>query len=136
MSALALRLPGQQIAASYIQASMFPDRATAQTVGKMTGIIRASCYHPLVVKAAREAIGSKGGSNPATSPREKAEAIFKWVKANLTFCQDEVQLRELFGKQDALELLIEPPLMLSAERPTGDCDDYTKIGRASCRERV
>lgn len=103
--------PPVPISIQRVSAPTDSDSQTADTVGKMSAVVAQSVHHPLVQRAAREALAY------ARTPEEKAASIFAWVKGHVRFRNDP--------QQD--ELLIEPPLLLSMSAPAGDCDDFSML---------
>lgn len=104
------------------------DRSTAQTVQEMIGHIRSAVQDPEVRRIASGAAAQ--GRND--SRREIADSIWRWCKANVQFVPDEVQLENLMGRRDELELLISPsvmirPQLLGSDTMQGDCDCFTML---------
>ena len=106
------------------------EHSTVQTVGSMGEHIRRSMADPLVQQTALGAIAGQGG---AQSEAEACAAVWAWCKQNITFVNDEVQLKKLLNLDDELELLISPSVMLRPEmleaargykRMEGDCDCF------------
>lgn len=111
-------------AIDHLRASPNPDHATAQTIRRMAQIIQSSLSSPIVRAAAHQATRHL----PATAgPRQRAEAIWWWVKTHVVFVQDEAILRSRLGIFTPEELLIAPSRLLTMDTPSGDCDDFTML---------
>lgn len=104
---------------------------TTATVEKIRAAIVASAGHPLVVAATRRALADAGIKDWANHTAV-ALAIWDWVRGNVRFVQDDDVLRAQLGLPNELELLIEPPVLLSMSNPAGDCDDFTMLTGAMC----
>jgi transglutaminase-like putative cysteine protease len=98
------------------------DRSTADTVVIMYAVIEQSYRRPEVIAATREACSLVGMYDPAW---RKAEAIWEWVHANISFMSDEEILVRYFGLPDDLELIQRPELLLFTR--AGDCDCFTTL---------
>jgi hypothetical protein len=94
--------------------------STAQTVAEMGAHVRASLNDPELQRVAATL-------SPAYTMRDRAGAVWAWVKAHVRFVTDEVLLLDLLGRRDELELLISPGVLLRARVPAGDCDDFTML---------
>jgi hypothetical protein len=92
---------------------------TAQTVERMQAHVALAIGHPTVVEACRNATA---GLPRDASPRDIVEAVFAWVRRNITFRNDP--------PED--ELLIDPRVLLELPRGRrlGDCDDFSMLGAA------
>jgi hypothetical protein len=92
---------------------------TAQTVERMRAHIALAIGHPTVVDAAQRATA---GLSADASPRDLVEAVFAWIRRNVTFRNDP--------PED--ELLIDPRVLLELPRArrVGDCDDFSMLGAA------
>ena len=97
---------------------------TTRTVDKMRGAIQRATAHPIVISAVQAALVdvSDWGNHNAV-----IRAVWDWVRDNVRFVQDDDVLRAELGMADELELLIEPPVLLSMRAPAGDCDDFTML---------
>lgn len=102
------------------------DALTSNTAGKMAGIISRASAHPVVVRATRLAM-LEGGVKDWTDHAAVRLAVWDWVRRNVRFVEDDDVLRAQLNLPDELELLIEPPLLLSMGQPAGDCDDFTDL---------
>ena len=67
------------------------------------------------------------GLNPFQSEPAIAESVMWWAKHVLRFQHHEGLIRVWFGEQDQLQLLISPDLLLTMDRPGGDCAIYTTL---------
>ena len=101
------------------------EAATAQTVKVMCSHVRDTWNDTAVHGAATAALLEAGA--PFADRRRIAGCVWDWIKRNITFETDESQLSRLLGRQDELELLISPAVLLRARRPAGDCDDFTML---------
>jgi len=92
---------------------------TAQTVQRMREHIALAAGSPIVVDAIASATVGLARNSP---PLDIVEAVFAWIKRNVTFQNDP--------PQD--ELLIDPRVLLALPRGQrkGDCDDFTMLGAA------
>jgi hypothetical protein len=59
--------------------------------------------------------------------RTISNKIFEYVRSSVTFVQDEDVLTQEFGVRPDNELLIEPAVLLSMDKPRGDCDDFSML---------
>jgi transglutaminase-like putative cysteine protease len=94
------------------------DTAVLQTLNRMDAISRRAAADPHIRQAAELAAAHL----PETAgSREKAAAVWQWVKANVRFVQDEDLV------PGVREVLIEPPRLVTMPEPQGDCDDFTML---------
>jgi len=102
------------------------DTLTRRTTDKMRDAIQRAAGHPIVIRAvvgAMDAAEVEDWSDTGAIRR----AVWNWVRNNIRFVQDDDVLRSALGMDDELELLIEPPVLLSMASPAGDCDDFTML---------
>lgn len=100
------------------------DTLTAATAGGMRYAMQGAAVHPIVV---RETVDALAGVSDWNNHPAVLQAIWNYVRERVMFVQDDDVLRTQLGLSDELELLIEPPLLLSMQRPAGDCDDFTML---------
>ena len=111
-----------------------PDRATAQTIGRMAQLTSESISTPRLDNFARKAAlswrgGPLYGGRPINWDDEKQLTCSVWcgVNSHLKFQEHSEQIRALLNERDQLQLLISPDLLLSKRRPSGDCAVYTPL---------
>jgi hypothetical protein len=100
--------------------------STHATVRHLCRLARVYAGDPFVVAVTREALESLAND----ADRDKASAIFYWVRANIQFVEDEALMSRHFGIPDQeldKELIIVPPVLLNMSRPQGDCDDFSLL---------
>lgn len=103
------------------------DVQTHITVEEMAHNIASTVYSKPVGKAVSRALSGMCGANPGE--REKANAIFNWVKRNVRFVRDS-SILEGIGIRGVDEALIAPDRLLTMPKPQGDCDDFTQVASA------
>ena len=102
------------------------------TIRKLREHARTYESHPSVDLATHQACGSL---SPAASDREVCCAIYYWIRSRVRFLEDELLMQYGLGiPPDQLdkELLIPPPVLLSMNPPTGDCDDFSLLTACMC----
>ena len=99
------------------------ERSTAQTVAAMGAHVQAALKDPLVLATARACLDA----DFRPGRLRIAGQVWAWVKQNVRFVTDEDLLLKLLGRQDELELLISPGVLLWARVKAGDCDDFTML---------
>jgi len=101
------------------------DISTADTVHRMSKIVRSQVYSPVVIGAASDAIKDLP---PNALSIDKARAIFYWIKQCIQFRNDLDNtisyLPDVDNPQDK-ELLISPDLLI--QLGYGDCDDFSML---------
>lgn len=101
------------------------DVSTADTVARMSNIVRNQVYSSVVVNAVSDAIKDVP---PNGAPTDKARAIFYWIKTHIKFRNDLENtvnyLPDVDNPADK-ELLISPDLLL--QLGYGDCDDFSML---------
>lgn len=104
------------------------DRSVADTITLMIQIAKVSSQDPKVIAVTKQAVRLL---DRESSDREICTAIFKWIKENVQFLEDEeinyFQLGMDITTAMDTELLITPPALLSMPRPMGDCDDFSTL---------
>lgn len=117
---------GQPIAIQSARTNPYnSDVSTAATIRIMCKLAHQHTRDPFVISATMAALA--GG---AVTDRDKASAIFYWIRGNIRFVEDETLMYEQLGVQPAQldkELLIVPPVLLSMPVPMGDCDDFSLL---------
>lgn len=117
---------GQSISVQSARTNPFNnDVSTRDTIRIMGQLARQYANDPHVIAATAAAL-----SAGAQTDRERASAIFYWVRHNIRFVEDEALMYEELGiPADQLdkELLIIPPVLLSMPQPMGDCDDFSLL---------
>jgi hypothetical protein len=103
------------------QAPADSEASTRQTVQRMAEHIRNSANDPAVANAARQAAVACGSNKPS----DLCCAVFYYLKSRVKFVTDDDLISSLNMGRDELELLVSPPVLLRANRPRGDCDDFT-----------
>jgi hypothetical protein len=88
---------------------------TRRTLQRMGEIIRKEANAPLVLDACKYA-GILSGSR-----LQRAQGCWEWIAQYVRFQSDEPILNRL-GFEQALDLLIEPSLLLTMPAAAGDCD--------------
>ncbi len=110
------------------QPSNDPDTAAGETIGLMTTYIKESARDPLVQAEARRAVdfypspllamSGVAGDDPRLSfaAREQAaaESCWAWAKHNLEFVHHSKLLLAWLNKDDALQLLVSPDVIVHA----------------------
>jgi len=115
-----------QVHVERLQASIDDsDLATQQTIERMTQHIRDCANDPAVIAAAQNALATFGAGGPGR--RNAAWAVWWSIKHALTFVEDDQLLRGLTPDPPELELLVSPSVMVRAQGPRGDCDDFTML---------
>lgn len=97
------------------------ESSTRQTVERMAQHIRNSANDHAVASAARQAAGACKSNRPS----DLCSAVFYYLKSRVKFVTDDDLISALHMGQDELELLVSPPVLLRANHPRGDCDDFT-----------
>lgn len=106
------------------------DVSTADTIQQMIAIARVSSRTPFVAEVVDRIIQSLGNRPTNT---DLVRAIYRFVKATVTFCEDETILGSQMGYVDVnQELLITPMALLSMPHPMGDCDDFSTLVATLC----
>jgi hypothetical protein len=101
------------------------DAATGSTIGYILNAAAVDACSRIIREATREAISTAGSSR-----RDRAAAIFGWVKSHVRFRNDEYFLENVLGLEDELDLLIRPAALLSLNDPEEDCDGFTMLTMA------
>ena len=106
------------------------DNSVADTLGLMAGHVNRAIASPQIAKALLDA-----GVNRNQDEDEKISKIFRFLKSKVRFIEDEKQLAEIFAEAhpNGRELLIRPEVLLSMNRPQGDCDDFSMLGCSMLR---
>jgi hypothetical protein len=110
-----------------IQSSKDPDVATQQTIQEMGRMICAATSSPIMTRIASEL--ERGPADEMATARR----VFDWCASHIEFFPDDPVLVKVLGFQQALELLIDPPLLVSMPHPAGDCDDFTMLAATLLR---
>ncbi len=108
------------------------DKSVADTIELMREVVISYAHNPIVVSAVQKATNDLA---PSASDKDVVRAIYYWVKANLTFVEDETLLKQALGYSDLdldKELLITPDTLLSMPKPMGDCDDFSLLIATMC----
>lgn len=100
------------------------DRSVADTVALMGTHARTASTSLQVKQALQDA----GANVAGLSEDEVINRIFRFVKRNVTFVEDEEQLARIFKQPKGKELLITPPVLLTMPDPKGDCDCFSMLG--------
>lgn len=108
-----------------IPTSDSPEGQTTDTVAAMVTQIGQTVHSPQVSKATAQALRGIGSSD-----REKAHAIFRWIKRNVKFVKDSSIIEKGPKLVDTDEALIAPDRLLTMPKPQGDCDDFTQLASA------
>lgn len=117
-----------------------PEGQVAATIKLMQRYVLEDATSPAVVHDALEAVGGDVAAETLTD-RQKAEAVFRYVKSRLTFVEDET-LTNGFGSHNPnapiVEALIRPADMAVmcdgvGCRRVGDCDDFSMYTAALLR---
>lgn len=101
-----------------------PDQQVQLTIDQMREIVHKETNSPQVAAAVRAA-GAYRGSN-----RSKSQAVWRWIRRNVQFQDDNEVLADALGMPGAQDLLIEPSRLLTMPQPMGDCDDQTMLAAA------
>jgi hypothetical protein len=114
--------PGQSLLTRY-QASADPGTGTAETVDRMRAATEKDAASPQVMRATGMALlfccpDSEAG---------RVRAIHDWIASSIRFRQDDPVMSHMLGFDDELDLLIHPARLLTMQRPSGDCDDFTML---------
>jgi hypothetical protein len=108
------------------------DTATADTAGIMAHVVRQDSQAPAIAQATAAAIAGI----PAADTAGQLLAIFRWIKARVTFSEDADLARQLQGYEgdpNDTEVLIRPVDLLRMTPPQGDCDDFSMLAAAMMR---
>ena len=107
-----------------IEAGDGGDGGVARTVGIMNG----HCNKALSCEQIKDALRIAGISS-SMGEDEVISRVFRYIKGKVRFIEDEKQLEKLFEFNHAKgrELLISPPVLLSMQKPMGDCDDFSML---------
>jgi hypothetical protein len=100
------------------------DISTRDTIGLMNQHAIGDSQHHLIREAAQDIIDS------SADPEDDLTLIqgtFDYLKEHVSFVEDEDILRQAFGIDSGVELLITPARLLSMHRPMGDCDDFSML---------
>lgn len=103
------------------------DISTRDTITMMNHHSLVDSRHPIVRGVAEDILDKVADQG---DDFELIEATYDWVKENVTFVEDEQLLKQMFGIDKGVELLIEPARLLSMHRPMGDCDDFSMLIKA------
>lgn len=110
---------------SVFTADLGSDRATADTIYIMSELACEGAGSPIVQAAVMQAIR---GIPRWAGDRERALAIYNWVKQHVRFVEDETLLQDLTGQVVSnKELLLTPERLLTMDPPSGDCDDFSTL---------
>lgn len=107
-----------------VAASSDTDQSTAQTVAKMCEYVHKSAGDPIVQRWARAACDRLALGN--TSPESLCWGVWWMAKHRVRFAKDEPRLMGT-GDGDALDLLIEPAVLVRQVQPAEDCDGFTML---------
>lgn len=126
---------GQTLSYRLDRVSDDPDTQVAQVVGMMANLVSQDARDPYVTADAQAALSDPGANG------DPLEAVWRWVKARMTFVRDEetaapIQAAIPASAGDIVEVLIRPHDMSDALRDQhgqGDCDDFTIYGAALLR---
>jgi transglutaminase-like putative cysteine protease len=101
------------------------DSSTEQTIRQMTGMVRSAYSNPVIT----DVVNSCLKTLPTHSTkRDLVRSIYRWVKGNVVFEEDEKVLAEQLGYVDTFkELLISPIVIVQMPQPMGDCDDFSML---------
>ncbi len=100
-----------------------PDRAVSDTVALMGTHARKAASSTQV----RQALQLAGCIGQGMTEDDVIGKVFRWIKASVTFVEDNDMLAGMFSKVGSKELLVSPPVLLSMEHPRGDCDDFSML---------
>lgn len=100
------------------------DVSTTDTIRRMYQLAISQSISPVVQSAIANALM---GTDPRSSAKAKANAIFHYIKSSVKFVEDEQILAEVFGVDTDKELLITPERLLTMPIPAGDCDDFSTL---------
>lgn len=138
-------------AARVFQPSPDPDTAAVETIELMRSYIKDSARDPLVQSEARRAVeqypsillalagisGNDARLSSAAREQGIAESCWAWAKHNLKFVHHSKLLGLWIGKDDALQLLVSPDVIVHALNGTdrqaagrarqGDCAVYSPM---------
>lgn len=104
-----------------------PDVSTKDTIAILRRLAHQYAGDPSVQFANMQALSALG---PNATQRDKACAIFYWVRGSVRFVEDETLLYQELGivpEELDKELLIIPPVLLRMPVPMGDCDDFSLL---------
>jgi Transglutaminase-like superfamily len=113
--------PGQSLVSRY-QASDDPDTGTAQTVDRMRAAAEKDCVSEPVMRATSMALLFGDASEAG-----RVRAIHDWISTQIKFRQDDPVCSMILGFDEELDMLIHPARLLTMQRPSGDCDDFTML---------
>lgn len=114
----------ERVVKEKLAASADTDQSTAQTVAKMCEYIHKSAGDPVVQRWARAACDRLALGN--TSPSSLCWGVWWMAKHRVRFAKDEPRLMGT-GDGDALDLLIEPAVLVRQLQPAEDCDGFTML---------
>jgi hypothetical protein len=103
------------------------DISTRDTIQLMNQHALADSDHILIREAAQEILDAAGDSS---DEGELIQGTFDYLKEHVSFVEDEDILRQAFGIDSGVELLITPARLLSMNKPMGDCDDFSMLVKA------
>jgi len=113
--------PGQSLVTRY-QASDDPDTGTAETVDRMRAAAEKDALSAPVMRATAMALLFCDGSEAG-----RVRAIHDWIASNVKFRRDDPVCSVVLGFDEELDMLIHPARLLTMQRPSGDCDDFTML---------
>lgn len=99
------------------------DKSVADTITLMGTHARAASSSPQV----KQALSNAGCLQGGLTEDDCIDKVFGFVKSNVQFVEDDTQLKKIFKVAKSRELLITPPVLLSMDRPKGDCDDFSML---------
>ena len=99
------------------------DVSVADTVALMGSHAREASATPQV----KEALQAAGVLQAGLTEDEVIERVFSYIKGRIQFVEDPDQLEGIFQNPNGKELLITPPVLLSMQKPMGDCDDFSML---------
>lgn len=99
------------------------DNLTTQTVEQMALLIKESIADDVTQSVAQRVCESWVSDDP----RVVVSAVWWFAKNTIKFVLDESAVHQMFGKRNAIELLVSPALMLRSRKMQGDCDDFTMM---------
>lgn len=99
------------------------DKSVADTIALM-GVHARNASSSGQVKSA---LANAGCLQTGLTEDDCIDKVFQFVKSNVQFVEDDNQLKQIFKVAKSRELLITPPVLLSMNKPKGDCDDFSML---------
>jgi len=105
--------------------------STAQTVRRMSELVREALADPKIWECAKRVLRYEGLLGalgiPAAPGAETASAVFWWIKHHVQFLSDEQSVMALYGETDQVDFLVSPSVLLRMNKPAEDCDGQTML---------